>query len=257
VINNPIKYIDPSGYKWTCIGANQDHCYDDGNFDYGGSNGGLSGMAKNDGDQNSDDQSWQRIGYFLDNLKILGNTQSAMEYYVAKETGKGRLSLPDSKLFTAITRKYYEYCDGNPWSATCVQSFWGYIEGIRNGYELNENEKTQNHIAMASAILHPGQSYIGIGTNHYKIMEEWTMGCGNLGLCEWSNPGKNVIGAIQKDFNFTPYEDGAFFSDINSITMYWLSGDNHSDPCGYFLVMSLSDKYTYEGKLGGLDLCQR
>jgi len=30
VLNNPLRYTDPSGHKWVCIGANGDHCYDDG-----------------------------------------------------------------------------------------------------------------------------------------------------------------------------------------------------------------------------------
>ena len=38
VLNNPLKYTDPTGHKWKCTGANNDHCYDDGK-------GEISGMV--------------------------------------------------------------------------------------------------------------------------------------------------------------------------------------------------------------------
>ncbi len=47
--NNPVNFNDPSGHDWVCTGANNDHCYDDGN-------GTISGMVSELGGGNSNEE---------------------------------------------------------------------------------------------------------------------------------------------------------------------------------------------------------
>jgi hypothetical protein len=151
VNNNPLLFVDPSGHKWACTGDLDDHCFDDG--DFAGGDGGLSGMAKNKSKKVGDDQySWQRIVYNMEKLNIYGDSQAAMEYVTRSECTKATCYSSDSPLFKAMMHKYNSYCGGgNTWSMNCVQSFWGYPQGIltgdTGGYESNSS--TEN---MAVAI---------------------------------------------------------------------------------------------------------
>jgi len=140
VRSNPINFNDPSGHKWTCVGANDDHCYDDGNFIYPGGDGGLSGMAPNKGSTVEQDQySWQKITYNMINLGIYGNSQAAASYVVEMEFSNGSLNENATLAkgtqgydeLEGMKNKYAEYCDA-AWSAICVENYYGYHQPILN-----------------------------------------------------------------------------------------------------------------------------
>ena len=233
--NNPINRIDPSGHKWTCMGANDDHCYDDGNFNYSGGDGGLSGMALNKKDRKKDQYSWQKILYNMDKLGIYGNAGAAMNYVASSECTKA-VCTPGSPLFKAMSHKYNQYCDGgNTWSETCVQSFWGYPEGVLTGNTGSFPDQKD----MAAAILdqtkapHGGFSNDGHGCGQYN---------GVLSFCGWANfihssNSQDLVSTLHD--TYTPScelsnpEGCGFISNIG-VTSFWIY------PLGgewYFIVM--------------------
>jgi hypothetical protein len=192
VRNNPINFNDPTGHKWTCTGTNDDHCYDDGNFDYPGSDGGLSGMAKNKNkDKEKDKHSWQRILYNMEHLQIYGEVHSdgvdAMNYVTASECDREGTCYPGAPLFLAMMHKFNNYCGGgNIWSETCVTSFWGYPQGILTVDDRNFSEQND----MATAILDR------TGTSHGDFANDG-YGCGGRNAdgyapyCDWANFDKS------------------------------------------------------------------
>jgi RHS repeat-associated protein len=222
VKNNPIKHNDPSG-----------HCVPD-----------------EENNKCWSPKMWENTEYIiaytgLNKLGLLGDEQAAMEYVVATEFPDA-MKYQDSPLFKAMTRRYYQYCSDGAWTVECIQSFWGYMQGILEGAygseKIPENFGKINQGAkdMASAILHPGQTFGDFTADPTWKDEKCGMTSGGFpGLCDWANapPDGKLVTAIQNvglNCNEDKSECSVFSSTHSIILLDFGGGD-------YFVMFSHDD----------------
>jgi hypothetical protein len=175
VLNNPLKYTDPSG---NCIPDEvTGKCY--------------SPIAY--------DENYLIVTAGLKNLGVNGNQKTAMEFVVTTEYS-GTINNPKFAwpLTAAITRRYHSYCENGPWSRECILDFWGYMEGIVKSadpeyakqHPFDASSQNPIVIVIANAILNPGgEDAANLGSSAFK--SEWKNGgCGwnppATNLCEWA-----------------------------------------------------------------------
>jgi RHS repeat-associated protein len=189
VNNNPVRYTDPSGHGvpyGVCeiAGGSIPQCQKQG-----GSPANMPKYAPPTGLSDSGKNAWD----VLNALGFLNNLEAAMEYIVNTEFSSEQLeNVQDSTtlLTKSITRKYYQFCSSDPWGADCVQSFWGYMQGITDYfadpdyYTSKENEQSTS---IANAILNPGTvAYTIKGTDVIMDPIMAQEKCNTGGLCDWA-----------------------------------------------------------------------
>ena len=236
--NNPLRYVDPSGHTPVCI--------------MGGANGscltwaGLAEAGNNDaaGFEGLNNDIQARIAGKMMDLGIYKDEQKAMNYVTSSECMSGACT-SSGETFKAMMHKYNEHCSGGAWSPECIQSFWGYPQGILTGdpRSFPVTPTTEN---MAAAILdQTGASHGGFANDGH--------GCGQydngiMPYCDWANftdnPGSQDLVSTLHD-KYTPTcvltTDCSFVSEFGA-TSFWIhyqGGDK------FFVVMDRRTKDIY------------
>jgi hypothetical protein len=182
VNNNPVKYNDPNGHD--PAGSS---CYDRGYCNETTDTWANATPYMPSGLDDGGQAAWNG----LQNLGLLGDTQEAMEFVVGTEFGES-IDTPEAvwPLTKAMTRLYYSYCSPGAWTASCLNNFWGYMQGTLEAANdpslpLSKMSHNANVPLMAGAIL--GNS---MGLEKWGFAPElYSGGCDNPEaqvLCGWA-----------------------------------------------------------------------
>jgi hypothetical protein len=220
--NRPVNFSDPSGHKWQCTGPNSDHCFDDGQDQ-------ISGMVTLSPALTSHGRA---AFHGLDNLQLLGKEQAAVAFVVDTEYG-GTIQNPGLvyPLGKAMARRYHTYCgseQGGAWSVSCLNGFWGYMQGVLDAADDPEGplSKMSHHAnvpMIASAVIgDTGLDDLGFTSDVYEG------GCQDPQaevLCGWavinSSDNAGYYHAI-----LPPNRDGGLYNDPTTNFRYVLEVDN-------------------------------
>jgi len=205
--DNPVRYSDPTGHL-------PSYCYQ---WDYVCPNGPDEGLTI-EGIQ---------ARHNLINLGLWGNSDDAMKYVAATEFGPGNIDNPENlnQLQDAMTHRYNQYCGSGAWSSGCVNSFWGYMQGILNpdgkglaNYQAVMNEHPSSVSTVAQTILSsPGAGGCTKSDGSEQVCGWATITSGPLLTCLSSNPNcwPQNPGVQQYEFGntayITPLKSGAEF----------------------------------------------
>ena len=200
VVGNPLKYADPTGHRYS---DNMDPIEKEIILEmYQQNAGGNNGVVNADAYTG------------LKELGLFGDDQAAMDYIVATEFGDSLLEVwkentEARRLFEAMTRHYWQYCKGGKWTPTCVQSFWGYHEGILNVDEMpdfTEDELATIH-NISSAIYEPGTPFNGMIAD-----SAWKQGCQDE-LCHYAQAPNELSIWVEGI--------GIYYKEDNSYSIDW------------------------------------
>jgi hypothetical protein len=140
-----------------------------------------------------------------------------MKYVVATEFGPGNIDNPENlnQLPEAMTHRYNQYCSNGAWSSECVNSFWGYMQGIlepdRNGlanYQAVMKDYLTSASTLAQTIINSPKAGGCTNPDGSEQVCGWaTIISGPLNTCLSSNPNcwPQNPGVQQYEFGNTAY----------------------------------------------------
>jgi RHS repeat-associated protein len=239
VLNNPIRYNDPSGHVWGCIGANLDHCSDDGT-------GKTSGMVANGASASSQKsvvEVWSGSGasiYFSNTVERqlpLYNDKNVIpinypgydpEGDPNGEPGKPRMAA--SAQDKALNNSVIMICYSSGTEACLMHARWR----IQNGHDV-----------QAVALLGPTFYSFNEGGRSGSLLEEFGEADGKDDFDNWADYThyllKNGVDVLVVDdankfpeisgFDKNAGTPGIFYYDNTHVGTHWTS-PNYQNP-GY------------------------
>ncbi|MDH5507792.1 MAG: hypothetical protein OEZ02_11290 [Anaerolineae bacterium] len=93
-----------------------------------------------------------------------------LAFVIAQEYGTN-INYDWTNFEKALTRRYYQFCSEGPFTVSCLNGFWTYIESISGSHDLKnaayyvekyKSYSSEDHASfknLSMAILHPGETY--------------------------------------------------------------------------------------------------
>ena len=234
-LNNPLKYVDPSGHGVICNEEGQ--CWLNGiriaNIKFGtppnlstnilpsGEPWGLTdyGVAAFSG-----------MTYLQTNSNDTLSSEDWLAYIIETEY-LGSIGA-DPAWNAAMARRYRDYCSGGPFTSSCFNGFWGYMQAIRKTNNNPNLTKFTNWVLSPTAVY---QSNIHLAQNiAYSIQNpsipnsygiNATMTTCDDFKCDWVTIAPYINGDPDDPNSFYSYIE--YLSRANNNWIY-PSGDNFS-----------------------------